>query len=309
MTNAKRNWLIIAAAVFVVGAIIAVLGFTLGGMKSVAVDSKGIHVVTEKDMPLVEIDETYDSFSSIEMNTAVISHVNLVEGDRYSVTGKVQASSGKATVEVRDGTLVVKTKQDEFFGFNLFSLGNIVGNEDSSLTITYPKGKKLKNVVIESDVSDLTIDGMKAKKLEVHSDVGDTTIENVDVEKLTASVNIGKLTLSGVKAEKADIDIDTGDAEIDGLRSNGLTIESNIGSVDLSGTLLGKSEIDCDMGDLKLALAQSRDETSLKAEADVGTIIVDKSDSGKTYSIAPANPKATIEIEMNVGTARIDFVK
>jgi hypothetical protein len=311
------KFLIVCLILLAVGIAIAAIGAALGGIRPISIGPGGFHVYSLEDLrEVTTINKTFHNVKNIELNVAVFTTVEFVEGDGFSVKGQNQKMHGQLLAKEKDGTLEIYTEdrtRSKWGGFTLTPWINFDGNT-SHITITYPKGVKLENVRIDTDVvSDLSLNNLTCKSLELTTSVSDVKMNTIDADEMTIRMNTGDIHADRVSAGAIDIESSIGEVSFSRTNVQSLSTNVNTGDFEFSGKILGDSYLDVDIGDIDMELDQSEDMLGLILNVSVGDVRINGQEVGSKYHRSVASSAknlqtANLTIDANVSEVRIKFL-
>lgn len=303
MNRTLKNTLIIAAAVAVIGLIMAIVGFVLGGMQSISVSADGINLTT-KDNSHSRFNQTYTGVTSIDVKVD-LRDVILREGSELKVESKGVGKNFKA--ENKNGTLLISEGGSGGFSFNIIGfVGNNKGHSD--LIITYPANTKFEDINIESDSGEINVSDMQTSKLILYADMGSVNLNNIHANYLDTKLDSGNLSLKKVNAKKHDFHLDMGSLDAAEYTGGKIQGELSSGDADLSGIVTGPVDIYSDMGNVDLNLIGSENQYSYDLYVDMGDINLNGQKSDSTLTKVYEN-KPVIKINSDSGDINIKFRK
>lgn len=338
----------IALIILVVGLLMGSVAFLSGGVKNIAwIDGKPVALDESNGGNLITVDETFNSFTDIDIRIDTLDNVTIKEGDTFSVKGQNYEDNGglRATL---DGTkLIVDSSTTNTITIVNFGFANISNlRPKCDVVITYPKGSSLGNVLIDVDLSDVEIDGMNAKDINLKISTGDGVANGIVADSLNAIVDLGGLNISNSQIVDLDLDMDTGDTELeevkaqntvidadlgdivfsnvdlgnadisastgsitgDGFRAIDLNVDIDLGDVEITNAILeGDSEIDADTGSVDIDLAMDKSDFNLDFDAEWGDISVNN-ETVKGYSHeGSAGASHTLKVIVSLGDINLKF--
>ena len=339
----------IVSIILVVGLVLAGIAFLGGGMKNVEwVKGRGPVVATgENSSKVIEVDETFESFTDLEVNISMMSSITLKEGDNFSVKGKNYESNGGLQAKLEGEKLVVSTSVGSNTTIvNLGSWGPGFTTKDCDVVITYPKGATLGSVVVDSDLSELEVDGLSAKDVKfkmdtgnieaksikastldvkaalgkcdmtdvvvdeiiVDIDTGDLTMEKVTSKKFTSDAALGETEFNDVSLGETDIDSDTGNVNGNGFKVTNLKLKVSLGNVDIKNAVIeGDGKINADTGDVNIDFAMNETDLNYELETDLGNININGDRIKGSENSRNNNAKNNLEIMVSLGNIRLGF--
>lgn len=240
MSNGAKL-LIACAVVFVLGAILTIVGAMAGGTEYFDNDTK--------KMPDTETSSYDFSFSSIEATgcTDII-----LAGTRYydevledlEITD-IEPQKGRVIVIRRADLDVPEVKADGGTlkingGPTEFALGDFDLFEPT--VIVFCGDDELKSIKVSSEASDIEAKGVKFAAADIGVNAGDVEFKDVVSGGIKAEDNAGDITVSGMLNGTTDLYTEAGDVEVDvadGIRSYTIDIRADAGSIEV-----GEQEID-----------------------------------------------------------------
>jgi len=181
------------------------------------------------------------------------------------------------------------------------SLGFTNGNEISALSC-----KKLQ---LDCGVGDMTMDQIQiSKELDLDGGTGDLFLYDVTVDgKCDMDLGVGEIEADGFTvAKETNIDLGTGDCFIQNAVMGMTDMDCGVGDIQMiSVQFLGDTEIRQGTGDIKLDIAGSSDDYSVKTEDGTGDV---KIDGENINTLKNMDAKYSINIKCGVGDVDICFV-
>ena len=127
----------IALIVLVVGLLMGTIAFLSGGVKNLAwQDGKLIPVDESNGGKIITVDETYNSFSEIDINLSVIDNIIVKEGDNFSVKGQNFEDSGGLKAELNGSKLVVGPSVSGTHSILNLNFANMTSRQKCEVVIT-----------------------------------------------------------------------------------------------------------------------------------------------------------------------------
>ena len=293
--NKVAKFFIIAAAAFVLGLFLFVIGLTTGGVDGFHKVAKD-HSWVNDASAVVHTIETDGGFNAVEatgmcdivlvgedyQDKAIRDyHLNEVENlGPGTVVLRYGDNYNEPEVTMDNGTLEISSIQDntEQFTFGI----NLSDDTVWPTAIIFCNDKELKSVKVSS--------------------------EYADVEMM------------GVAFENADIELNDGDVEFENIKSKGLKIDTEYGDIEVSGDLTGKTELISKDGDIEVDTLKNYEEYTIKAGAVDGDIKVgetemeisydeDGDDQEGVYQYTQKGGKDSLTIKTSYGDIEIGNLK
>ena len=257
MRNKTKTWLMIATALFLVGAILFVAVMTAYRWDFTKLNTVNHETNTH------QIDETFNDIS-VDTDTADIRFVPSEDG-ACKVVCKEWAKE-KHSVSVKDGKLTVKMvdtrKWYEHIGINFGS---------TSITVYLPK-TEYASLSVHTDTGDITIPKeFTLKTLDVSGSTGDVTSHALITERVNIEVSTGKVTLTNANCQsEISITVSTGDAYLQNVTCQNLKSDGDTGDLTLKNVIAtGNFTLTRDTGDIKF---DACDASAISVETDTGDV-------------------------------------
>ena len=285
MKKSTIVWLIVAASLILVGAII------FGGLiMALNFDFKKLNT-NKFEANTHMVSEPFDSIV-IDTDTADITFMpSEDEGCRVVCN---EQKNLKHSVEVIDGALTVKRidtrKWYEHIG--IFSFGKtsvtvyLPQAEYSSLSIGentgdvyVPNNFKFESMEIYVSTGDVSCYASTSGKMKIQTSTGDIKIENICAGSLELSVSTGKITASSVVCD-GDLNLraSTGNTTLTNITCKNLTSVASTGKLCMDNVIAsGNFSIERDTGDVRFERCDASEITIVTDTGDVkGTLLSDK---------------------------------
>ncbi|MBQ7565831.1 MAG: DUF4097 family beta strand repeat protein [Oscillospiraceae bacterium] len=279
MKTATKVWLIIAAALTVIGAAVC----------AYAVSAEGF-VPAEFETDTVEVSE---SFLSIAIRCDTEDVTLLPSGDGTCSVTFFTPEKARPAVSVQDGTLVIETAEtgEWYESFLRISFDapkltvclpqseyDLLSVAASTGDITIPQDFTFESVNISVSTGDVACRADAARQLRIATSTGDIRVEHVTVGMLELSVSTGRTALTDVTCKSLSSVGSTGDLTMSDVAAAGtITIERSTGNVHMERCDAAELEIATDTGDVTGSL---RSEKIFFAQSDTGDVNVPETTTG-----------------------------
>ncbi len=321
MNKSVKIWLIIAASLIVIGAII----FT-GVMTVLKWDFTKLSTVKYQ----TNTHEITDNFKnlSIETDTADIDFV-MSENDKILVVCKEQENL-KHNVCVLDTTLQIKLEDKrqwyEHIGINFGNTKITVylpqgeygdlNVKNSTGDIKIAKDFSFKSIDIKGSTGHVTNLASVQNGIKIKRSTGDIKIENITAYSLDLTVSTGKINVKNIKCETdIKIKVSTGKATLTNAECKNLVTDGNTGDFTLENVKCSeKLTAWRSTGDVTLNLCDAKEITVKTDTGDVtGTLLSDKifivsTDTGKV-DVPKSTTGGKCEITTDTGDIKIKISK
>ena len=321
MSKGVKIWLIIAACLIVVGAII----FT-GVMTVLKWDFKKLSTA-KYQTNTHNITDTFKNIS-VETDTADIDFV-ISQNDKISVVCKEQENL-KHRVKVSNETLEIKLEDTrqwyEHIGIN-FSNTKItvylpqseygdLNVKNSTGDIKTSKELNFQSIDIKGSTGHVANLASAQNKIKIKLSTGDIKIENITAKSLDLAVSTGKINVNDVKCEgDIKIKVTTGKARLKNAECKNLVSEGSTGDFALENVKCSeKLSAKRTTGDVTLTLCDANEMFIETDTGDVtGTLLSDKvfivcTDTGK-IDVPKSTTGGKCEITTDTGDIKIKISK
>jgi DUF4097 and DUF4098 domain-containing protein YvlB len=277
-----KKGIAVTLIILAVGICIALIGFGSGGwhIKGFWVDRGGIHLSNNDLGELIKVDESFKSFSNIEVKADYLEQITVKEGDAFAVKGQNYERYGGLTVELDGNTLVVNAVREKRWNID-FVVDEWLDwdrwKNDTWVEITYPRGTQLRST-------------------ELIVNAGSVYTRSLDTDSLRIVNDFGNVDVSGLSCEDMELDLNAGDASVANVNASGNVIVNNdFGRFDISSVTCNKIEVKANSGDVSLTDVDAA--KSIEVKNDMGRVDVD----GATAD--------SLILDLNAGDLRADDIK
>lgn len=221
--------------------------------------------------------------SEIEV-TSSIGNFNIVQGEKWNLTyhlsqpeklENILGNNGKLKIAYRPkGELFDKSKQS----FN------------ESITLTVPKGTKLRELDIIGGVGDISIEKLDAASIEISGGVGDVTIKDVNADEFSHEGGVGNFTATNLTSKDFDAQAGVGDIKATGTFTGEVDLEGGVGDIDLICQKAAQEDYDIEI------------ESSKAENIKIGTMTLNgnyesRAGKGKSISVEGGVGEITVRFE------------
>jgi hypothetical protein len=242
MKKATRNLLIVALIFILIGGILGITGYSLGGLTSVTLTKWGPVLVDMPDGSIV-VEERWGTLKGLDIKTDVMG-LRLKEGKNFSLGGSYNPDLIDLEVSVDGGILTIrgKNRDDSWLGFDilLFNFGDFQSRRE--LVLTYPKGTKFQVVSIDNDMGALEITDLTTDHLNISLNTGSFKGSNITTDILDVDLNLGSCKVDDLTVtENAEVKMGAGSLYLDlklAEKDLNYNINSDLGSIRLNGKTL-----------------------------------------------------------------------
>ena len=245
----KNKSLIIAFIVFLVIIIAALLMIMVKFINGGSFMMFGHSVSKEK-----VLEQIYDLYETVNIDTNM-ADINIKVNDENNIKVVIYGDKERTNVEEKEEKLNIETKMKKC---NVFCFNYKIAQVNIYVPVNY-KG----NIIINSDIGDVTIERLENLSLDLTTNVGDTEIDSINsanISSKTGDINIKKIN-------NIVVDTNVGDIRIDSVNEY-LNLKSNTGDIKIKEVYLTKnSNITNNVGDIKI---DSTNEIYIDYKTDIG---------------------------------------
>lgn len=262
MKNSKRRWLLLAAALVILGAALCQGAYAAMGYDLTKLNSERMETSSNK----IEV-----PFSKISIK-ASDAKVVLLPSDGKDC--RVQCTCWKNepyTVEVIDGTLTIRIAKSPILRLWWFAFG------EPSILLYLPNScYEQLNIETSSGNMDLPQD-FSFSNAQLKSSSGNISLESKVENKLSAETSSGYLLVNGVSCKEMTLRSSSGNGEVCSGGADRLQIKSSSGEISLSNLSCGELEGKASSGDI--SLTDVRLSGNLKLNTTSGAISLENCDA------------------------------
>ena len=296
-----------AAPLFLIGALLAGIGWAMGAETSIDVPVGGrqIHVgwdgvfLTDWGGPSrgqlgTETERELDAFTGLEVELS-IGDVTVSAGETYGI--RLHSGSRELKYSLEDGVLRVWDEQPA--GVELSGRGG-------SVEVFLPEGEALADADITSALGGVELKNFEVEALNIRADLGDITADGLRADSAVLTAECGAVNLTAVAANELEAELSLGDMTATGLAvTDCLTVASSMGGVSLEGELGENVSITADMGDISAVSARDEQWYGYELSTDMGEITVNGERRGASAS--GKGEQGTMELHSGMGGITVCF--
>lgn len=143
-------------------------------------------------------------------------------------------------------------------------------------------------------------------KLDLNLETGNVELNNFNLEEMDLDIDAGSLIMikSNVM-KKGSILLDTGNATLNGVNFNNTELKIDIGNINFDGQIKGLNTLEVDTGKIGIILNESIKKYQIKAETNLGNILLNSEDKGKKYTYTEDNGNVLLNVKADIGNIEI----
>lgn len=277
-------WLIAALILVVSGAGICAVGVICGGSKNVTLGRNGLKIGAGEDFHYES--EKLDKINEIDMD---VSNLKVViapsEGDYYKVVCDAYNVHEEPQIEIKEGVLTVKQKDD----FMLFNFDFSFDFRPSTITVYVPNDNDFKNITVKSSNSAVRFEQA-------------VNVDYANIDTSNGVIYIEKMTCN----ERLNVKTSNGAIDCDGTFNGDVTLKTSNGAIDITGKYAKGVEAKSSNGRISAMIEGRRKDYDLELDTSNGSIRIDGSKVDDDYY---ENNKSDCEIYLKSsnGSIEVDF--
>ena len=283
----KKSKTVLMAGVgcMVLGGLLLVCGFLMGGRPGFVIDEQGIHSaasVHQKDAASAHVLEKteLDDLQNIEINLAY-ADLSIIPSDGYYLEYRLTGSRPAPAWGVSDNTLSFQEGEASGnpFHFSFFSLDSFQSTDEEPyyVNLYVPREALLDTLQISSDYGDASLEELSCQTASVSLDYGDLSISSLHcADSVSVLCSYGDMDLGTLETGTCDfraeygnlscdaitgtdgiLSLDSGNFRADRLSFDQLTLENSYGNIQIQEGSIGQGEISLASGDLTATLSDT----------------------------------------------------
>lgn len=243
------------------------------------------------------------AFKNINVETDLNS-IEIIPSDQYKLDLKYKKDYINIKYKIENGTLNIKEAKIKNDTYNLEYYKK---NRDSSLKIYIPKGIKLDNLSISSNISNLCLNKLDVYNIDLSCDTGNINVNNCKVEQLDMATATGSINVDGLDSLNAKFKSNMGNINIlnSSVKEN-LELSNNIGYTKFKGEILGNINVSNNLGNIELDIGKNEDEYNYNLKNDSGNIIINDEVKSRKF-IKNNKSKFDMNLKCNSGDINLKF--
>ncbi len=191
-------------------------------------------------------------------------HVQLVEGNEFSIDADGLYEDGSFESYVRDGVWTIREKsrqQVKLFGLHLPAISIFGERFEPDIVITLPKDYKAEDIRLELGAARLEAGRLSSDTGSFILGAGEAHIKQLEVLK------------------KSSFDVGAGYMELGNVNLHNINADCGVGYIQLEGIVTGDNKLECGVGKIRMDLEGDVEGYSYEIETGIGNVRV----NGKNY--------------------------
>jgi hypothetical protein len=332
MRKSSKVILVLAICFLLVGSILGIAGYALGGMRAMRLTSGG-PIVSTSQLTHVEVGSS-ELLGSTELANpgadasatgargiteidvrADVASIRLIEGSDFALSCTYDEAltnfEWSTAWSPTGGTLTVSNLRRTGAGSLLDSFGLDFGflNEARGweLVITYPRGTALDKLYVYASLGNVETGGLSVADATFDLSLGNLSLSQLDCALLTLDLDLGWAALNRCTvSDRASLRLNSGSLTVSESALNNLEAYGDLGDLSFSGTLTGTAYISASLGGVNLNLGQPLSAISYDLSCDMGAVSVNGVDKGGEVEAQSAStPELKLEVECDLGSINL----
>lgn len=303
MKKTVKVTLIVSVVLVAAGLLFASIGFFAGAHLGIYVGDSGFY--TDSGAFFQEENHDLPPFTCVNIDVE-IAEVEILPGTAYGIEMGFYGENRKMTYQIDQGVLQVTggkhNRQWRLFGFNLGFL-----KPKTNIVKIYVPQETLNEISVETDLGDITIQGIQTRSLTCISHLGAVKVENITTQACRLQLDMGSLHVFDSRLGNASIENHMGDFQGKGISTTALDCEMNMGKVDIAGAFSGITQVDADMGEVKIVLSDGISGYDIDVHTNMGSVYLDGEDMGTRYRTSTESANQ-VTVDSSMGNVKITTV-
>lgn len=288
----KKNKAVIISCILIgLGVVMSVAGYISGGYKELK-DRNGFVIEWNNSgdkNQSIKIDEQLEEFNSIDLNVNC-GDVEIDEGDSYRIIAEYNEEKEDLSYSVKENKLFVtqKTLADIQRNIKIFDFEN--DECDYKIKVYVPKGIKL-------------------DELKLNTNVGDTKLKNLKCRQLVVANECGNVEGSNMEIDNFKGDLETCEIKFDKFTSDGMNLNVESGEINITGKLSGENKINLQSGSVNLKNDLAKEDCGYDIDVDFGGCKINGNRVKEEQKSYNKGSKNMFVIKGDSGSVQLDFNK
>ncbi len=273
----KRIGITASIICIVLGAVLMMAGWLMGGHAGFYIDQSGVHGADDMNTPEpIQDHMTLDEFDSIDIQVDY-ADVKLLLSDEFSVEYRLIGNPGKPVCEVRNGRFIFQeTRRSLPFNIGFFTGSFGIESDDPHyfVTVKIPKNTKLSEAVFDIESGDLDISSLQADILKINDEYGKIEISEATGERLAIKLDSCDLKADRLDFSETEISNDYGNIKMKDASGERLTVKLESCDCMIERMDFSEAKITDSYGDIRLGLPGEAENYGLNLKTEYGDIRV-----------------------------------
>ena len=264
----------ISIGLIVIGLILSIVGYLMGGKTQLGLTKSGIKVLSDEQ---VTINKELNPFTQIEINLDYYNQIEIITADTFKIEATYNVGVNEFTYEVKDQ--VLKINQNPSSTFSILNLD--FSTALSHLKVYVPNNTELHSIQIQTQNSKVELSDLNIDDLLIKNDYGKNTLTNIEANQINLISSSATVELENIQTIHLELENDYGQNNFKDIKATTLKLKGNSSNMEMRQLNAHKLEINNDYGDVKIknmkvenliASLQSGDLSIENGEVDCTTI-------------------------------------
>lgn len=244
MNNTKKIFKI-SIGLIVIGLILSIVGYLMGGKTQLALTKSGIKVISDEQ---VTLNDELNPFNQIQINLDYYNQIEIITADIFKIEANYDVGKNKFTYEVKDEILQIN--QDVS---STFSIVNLDFSADlNNLKIYVPNNTELDSIQIKTQNSKVKLSDLNINDLLIKNDYGKNTLTNINANQITLISNSAAIELENIQTTHLELENDYGQNNFKDIKATTLNLKGNSSEMDIKQLNANDLQMINDYGDVKI---------------------------------------------------------
>ncbi len=277
MKRTTKTIVTISVILMAAGAVIAGIGYLLGGHPGVQISRHGIFSTSTKSKPCELKKTRLDDFSKAKITIDSYADVQIQpsDDDSFYLEYLLDESYGKPEYFVKDDALTVR-QLNQGVGFINIGFETNETLRNTCLRLYVPKEKALDYMELYNDTGDVTISDTDFKDSKISVDYGALTLNNTHFDSLDLHLDSGDFITDDTQITILNLKNEYGKNNLKNFKGDFITADLDTSSLTIDALELGSLDCVVEYGDVNLTLPEKLDTYTFDISVEYGDITLPK---------------------------------
>ncbi|MEF9990684.1 MAG: DUF4097 family beta strand repeat-containing protein [Romboutsia sp.] len=245
----KYSKLVIKIAVIIIfaGTIMAFIGYVMGGKTNIK--SSGLYISTKNVNHIIK-NEELGEFNNVDIDVN-LDYIELIKSDKNKIELNYSEDLNKVDYKIDNNNLTIKQESKKLVDININLFGFM--EENKSYMKLYISESELENIKINSNYTDIKIEGVSGNVVNIKCDYANLDVDNLNGKSGNISMKDGNIDLSNIKIEDTfELKNSYGNIGISNSQFQNLISNINDGNIEILNSIIKNSKITNDYGNINL---------------------------------------------------------
>ena len=244
MNNTKKIFKI-SIALIVIGLILSIVGYLMGGKTQLGLTKSGVKVLSDEQ---VTINEELNPFNQIEINLDYYNQIEIITADTFKIEATYNVGVNEFTYEVKDE--ILKINQAPSSTFSILNLD--FSTAFSNLKIYIPNNTELHSIQIKTQNSKIKLSYLNIEDLLIKNNYGKNILTNIEANQIDLISSSATVELENIQTIHLELENDYGQNNFKDIKATTIKLKGNSSNMKLRQLNANELEINNDYGDVKI---------------------------------------------------------